>query len=118
MTGDFAATAPLIAYLVAIALVAPFGGLITRLSSPRAIFVVCPDCSGSDGWGRAWPDGALAWRDGLRVRCRSILAKSRTALSCRTARINTYRPVSESGHAPQGGFAPTNPAYQINQNRL
>ncbi|WP_318340084.1 MFS transporter [Defluviimonas sp. D31] len=41
MTGDFAAIAPLIAYLAAIALVAPFGGVITRLVSPRLLFLSC-----------------------------------------------------------------------------
>ena len=41
MTGDFAAIAPLIAYLAAIALVAPFGGVITRLVNPRLLFLSC-----------------------------------------------------------------------------
>lgn len=41
MSSDFAATAPLIAYLAAIAAVAPFGGLITRLVSPRTLFLIC-----------------------------------------------------------------------------
>jgi predicted MFS family arabinose efflux permease len=41
MAGGFAATAPLIAYLVAIALVAPFGGLITRIITPRSLFLIC-----------------------------------------------------------------------------
>ena len=41
MSADFAATAPLIAYLFAIALVAPFGGWITRLISPRSLFLLC-----------------------------------------------------------------------------
>ncbi|MDA5093693.1 MFS transporter [Aliiroseovarius sp. KMU-50] len=41
VSGDFAAIAPLIAYLVAIAAVAPFGGWITRLVSPRSLFLMC-----------------------------------------------------------------------------
>lgn len=41
MSGEFAATAPLIAYLAAIALVAPFGGVITRRISPRVLFLSC-----------------------------------------------------------------------------
>lgn len=41
MSGDLAATAPLIAYLVAMAAVAPFGSWITRLVSPRKLFLLC-----------------------------------------------------------------------------
>lgn len=39
MSGEYAATLPLIAYLAAIALVSPFGGTILRKISPRGLFL-------------------------------------------------------------------------------
>lgn len=41
MSRDFAATLPLIAYLAAIAMMAPFGGWIIRRISPRKLFILC-----------------------------------------------------------------------------
>lgn len=41
LSDDLAATAPLIAYLAAIAAVAPFGGWITQRISPRPLFLLC-----------------------------------------------------------------------------
>ncbi len=40
MTTDMAATAPLLAYLVAMALMAPFGGALSKLISPRSLFLI------------------------------------------------------------------------------
>lgn len=40
MTTEMAATAPLLAYLVAMALMAPFGGAISKFVSPRSLFLI------------------------------------------------------------------------------
>jgi len=40
MTTDMAATAPLLAYLVAMALMAPFGGALSKLIDPRSLFLI------------------------------------------------------------------------------
>ncbi|MBO6726079.1 MAG: hypothetical protein JJ911_10510 [Rhizobiaceae bacterium] len=41
LAGDLAATAPLITYLLALAVVAPFGGAITDRLPPRTLFLIC-----------------------------------------------------------------------------
>lgn len=40
MTTDMAATAPLLAYLVAMAIMAPFGGAISKFVTPRSLFLI------------------------------------------------------------------------------